>query len=315
MKYLNRMKAQTLFIFTSIFLLQSLCAQLVFTNRSGGEIYTIGTDGSNQQTIITGLNAPREIAYNASNGRIYWNDSSSILNNNLSGTDPQSSVASVTDGFGLALDLTNSNMYYTENPATSALHRIPIGGGTDSIIASIGGDNLGDIAVDTSNGHIYISSAGVLGGKNRIYRTNLDGSGATIFLSALTNPWGLAVDAANNHLYFTERDFGHSINRVNLDGTGQTEIYSAANFLPEGIALDVPNNRIYVADDTSGAAGFEIGSLTLTGTGYSILTTIGSGDSHGIALIPEPETTALWIGLVALTGILGYRHYIKKRSA
>ena len=61
---------------------------------------------------------------------------------------------------------------------------------------------------------------------------------------------GLAYDATNEKLYFTDDDNG-TLNRANFDGSGQ-EVLVTGLSAPRDVALDIANNRAWVTDRGAG---------------------------------------------------------------
>ncbi|MEQ1921297.1 MAG: LamG-like jellyroll fold domain-containing protein [Pyrinomonadaceae bacterium] len=130
--------------------------------------------------------------------------------------------------------------------------------GTDLDLSKfpIPGSAIG-VTVDTVNGKLYWSSFATGG----IGRMNLDGSGVEPNFLPGPLPIGMAVDTTNGWLYLADA----AVKRVRLDGTGLETIVPGLNIggvaACSGIALDVPNNKLYYAFNTA------IGRANLDGTG------------------------------------------------
>jgi hypothetical protein len=138
-------------------------------------------------------------------------------------------------------------------------------------------NNAIGVTVDAVNGKLYWSS---FTGGSRIGRMNLDGSGAEPNWLVGVHAIGMAVDAANGWLYLA----GGAIKRVRLDGTGLTTLISGLD-IPgftscSGVALDVPNNRLYYAFNTA------IGRANLDGTSHTpaYVTTGGGAPPDDVAI-------------------------------
>ena len=68
-----------------------------------------------------------------------------------------------------------------------------------------------------------------------IWEANLDGSNAHAVISGTNNPMSLALDTANNTLYWADRSWG--IRRANRDGTGQELIVPIENLSDAYVAV------------------------------------------------------------------------------
>jgi DNA-binding beta-propeller fold protein YncE len=115
------------------------------------------------------------------------------------------------------------------------------------------------IAINATAGKIY---AGNEGG-DTITQSNLDGSGAVNLTlnSLLKGPYGVALDVPGNKMYVANGGGGINGNtgfvvRANLDGSSATRLTKLDTFLtnymfPQGIAIDVAGNTMYVAVQNS----------------------------------------------------------------
>src|SRR5690606_31058488 len=98
---------------------------------------------------------------------------------------------------GIALDLINKKIYYTEGSATASLDAIKRanldGTGVEPLATDDNGGGAnsnftqpGDIALDVANGHMYLVDVHATQGKG-IIRYNLDGSGRTVVINPVAN--------------------------------------------------------------------------------------------------------------------------------
>ena len=167
-----------------------------------------------------------------------------------------------------------TKIYWAENGGT--VHRADLDGSNNEDLGV--GSNAWGLAVDDVNGKIYWTdfSGGTIGW------SDLDGSNPETILTGLSSPSGVAIDAANNHLYYIEAStikradldgsnvstlvtgvsggsdialdltnshmywtefYDDAVMRADLDGNTVTPLVSTTD--PTGIALDVPNNKIY----------------------------------------------------------------------
>jgi hypothetical protein len=153
------------------------------------------------------------------------------------------------------------------------------------------------LAIDTKFGRIYWTQKGPdNGGLGRIYRANVEipagqtaatRSDIEIFFDRLPEPLDLELDHKNRLLYWTDRGDpprGSTVNRASIDKK-PVEPDIVVTHLMEwiGIALDVPNDRMFVAY----FAG-SIYSARLDGSGKRDLL-YAQGNLTGIAYAEIPK--------------------------
>ncbi len=178
--------------------------------------------------------------------------------------------ASASDGSGLA-DLTptlndpwgitydGTHVYFTED-ITGQIWRMDPDGGNRVMVADVNSPN--DIAVNSTNIY-WVNKNG------RVFRSNLDGTGATAIVAVNGSHFeGIALTAAN--IYWTD-SVAHLIQRANLDGSGVTTLVSSGLTTPYG--LQVTDSFLYWADQGTGL----IQRANLNGSG---VTTLLSGLSN-----------------------------------
>ncbi len=93
-----------------------------------------------------------------------------------------------------------------------------------------------------SRAQTYWTEAGT--GTIQVYRNEE----AETLVTGLSNPSGIAVDAVNGKLYWTDRGENDVIQRSNTDGSDVETLVDTGNVDAFGIALDVPSGKMYWAD-------------------------------------------------------------------
>jgi len=207
----------------------------------------------------------------------YINDQ--ILRANLDGSEGEALLTGLERVFGIALDLTNEKMYFTENKYTDPqVHRITRANldGSDPVVLVNGYRPYG-IALDVAGGKIYWTDQ-----SGDIYRANLeDGSGVESVVST-SGPYGIALDLDGGKMYWTDTD-PDRVARANLDGSGVEELVTDMN-LDTAIALDVEEGKMYWGDYVFLEGGI-IRRANLDGSEPEELLNVGTGDTpYGIAL-------------------------------
>jgi hypothetical protein len=118
------------------------------------------------------------------------------------------------------------------------------------------------IAVDPGRGHLYWSQKGAdNAGQGRIFRANLQippGQTAgnrddiTVLFDGLPEPIDLELDVENRVLYWTDRGDpprGNTVNRASLAAKSPAAQIVLTHLMEGiGLALDIPNNRLFVTD-------------------------------------------------------------------
>ena len=138
------------------------------------------------------------------------------------------------------------------------------------------------IALDTVHGKIYWGDQS----SEEIWRANLDGQGAEMVLPTPFHR-GLAIDAANNRMYWTTSRTvtGGDIWRATLDGAdAQVVVNGQQSFKPAVVAIDVARNRMFFTDYVTKT----LKRSALDGSGVVTLYTDSFGYSpRGLAVDPS----------------------------
>ena len=188
-------------------------------------------DGSNIETLITGLNSPFGITLDVDGGKIYWTAAhGTIQRANLDGSNIKTLVPGVFGlaSLGIALDVAEGRMYWTdvnESPSgTGAIQRANLDGSNiETLITGL--ETPVGLALDGDGDKIYWTDAGgvdVFGdkipGMGKVQRANLDGSNIETLVTELEAPFGIALDGDGGQLYWTDAGTG-AVQRANLDGS------------------------------------------------------------------------------------------------
>jgi DNA-binding beta-propeller fold protein YncE len=162
-----------------------------------GQINRANIDGSNKESLATGLVQPAGIALDPVQGKVYWTELDrkfdgfgSIQRANLDGSNIESILTGIDEANGLALDAVHGKLYWPD----LTTHRIQSanldGSGLHDVVTGL--DNPTTVALDLSEGKIYWTSSGGQQA-NQIDRANLDGSDVETLVSGVGAPWGIAV--------------------------------------------------------------------------------------------------------------------------
>jgi len=199
---------------------------------------------------ISGLSSTTEIASGLSGagdglatdglGHLFATSHGNIVRMNMDG----SNKVTIASGFGTDSQFIRvgpDGKLWTGGWGSSSITEMGFDGSNKHVIATTIA-NPTDVAFD-GFGHMYVCSES--GG---IWRTNLDGSNAVqIVASSGHDVWGLSYDHAG-HLYFANGYAGDGY-RVNLDGSGLSDIFGSATALE---AVNVLADHHVIWSDYSG---------------------------------------------------------------
>ena len=187
-----------------------------------GAIYRIDSDGSNQETIHSGLNSVLGIEVDADRGYLYWADvlGGTIQRSGLDGSAPETLVSDAGIVATLALDTTR-NIIYWNTLVQGEIRSYDITSQVMTTIATDAYDEFG-LAVDSIANKIYYQ-------RNDIWRMNPDGTGKEVFYS--TKPDCFTLDADGGTLYMMDNSL-----RL-LDINNPTEMTYISQISGERLAL------------------------------------------------------------------------------
>ena len=269
-------------------------------------------DGSNIETLVTGLESPSGFALDVDGGKIYWTEGSRrIRRANLDGSNIETLIITGHSPSGFALDMVEGKMYWTESGGNHYPHRIRranLDGSNIETLILPGGAPSG-LALDMDGGKMYWTDWL----NDNIRRANLDGSNVETLISyepslgdpsgsALKvcsfstsppcshgDPSGLILDVARGKMYWTDEwaslPIQSGLRRANLDGSN-IETFILPGGAPSDLALDVGEGKMYWVRDPN------IQRANLDGSNIETLVT-GLDRPASVALGPYNELTNL----------------------
>jgi len=227
--------------------------------------------------------------------KMYWTDthSNTIQRSNLDGSSVETVVNGVTASLDMAIDQVNGKMYWVDigqfvsGFGDEAIRRANLDGtGVETILTTADGlHHPWAIEVDPNGGKVYWAD----GNTQKIYRADLNGQNIELLvdiakfrspdfgsgtavkqITEFGNVGGLALDIANNQLYWTDY-FGGDIHRTSMDGAvdiTQIERLVSGLTTPRGIALNDVDGRMYWV---TGRFGSEVMRAFTDGSGVEVL--------------------------------------------
>ncbi|XP_041374759.1 low-density lipoprotein receptor-related protein 2-like [Gigantopelta aegis] len=147
---------------------------------------------------------------------------------------------------GIDVNTWAGHIYFSDT-GNKKIYRSTYNGTNVTEIIKTGIDIVEDIAVDWIGHNLYWTDYRM----ETVEVANLDGRNRIVLFSEnLTNPRGIILDPRDGFRFLFWSDWGQKpkIERSGLDGSGRMTIINDRIFWPNGLAIDLPNKRIYFAD-------------------------------------------------------------------
>jgi hypothetical protein len=281
--------------------------QLFVLELNAGNIHVMNTDGSDHRTIVTGCHLPDGIVIDVDAGHIYWTNmgipnlnDGSVERADLDGRNRKVIVAKGNTHTPKQIILHSGKLYWCDREGMRVMRCNLDGSRIETLIETGRGEADSrdptrwcvGLTIDPKFGHIYWTQKGPdNAGLGRLFRANVeipaDQTAATrsdieIFFDKLPEPIDIEFDHLNRVIYWTDRGDpprGNTVNRASIDDKpAEPEIVVTHLMEGIGIALDVPNDRMFVTDfagsiysarlDGSDERNFLYAQGNLTGIAY-----------------------------------------------
>ncbi len=288
----------------------AVAPRLFVLELNAGRIHSMNTDGSDRKTIVSDCHLPDGIVVDVEAGHIYWTnmgipnlDDGSIERADVDGKNRKTIVpqGETHTPKQIILDKKGGKLYWCDREGMRVMRCNLDGSQLETLIeAGRGEADRRDqtrwcvgLTIDPKFGHIYWTQKGPdNAGLGRIFRANVEipagrtaatRSDIEIFFDGLPEPIDIELDHTNRVLYWTDRGDpprGNTVNRASIDNKPvEPEIVVTHLMEGIGIALDVPNDRMFVTDfagsvysarlDGSGERNFLYAQGNLTGIAYA----------------------------------------------
>ena len=286
-------------------------SRVYFIDASGGRLLSVNTDGNDLKVLVTDRHRiPDGIVIDVENGHIYWTEmgipnkeDGSIERANVDGSNH---VTIVPNGKTftpkqLQLDKRNGRLYWCDREGMRVMRSNLDGSNIETLIRT--GEGEADradltrwcvgIAIDVEGGKLYWTQKGFdNAGVGRIFRAGLDiPKGETsasrtdieLLFDHLPEPIDIDLDLENRVLYWTDRGDpprGNTVSRASMDAiplSAEPEIVFTHLMEGIGLALDVPGNRMFMAD-----LGGSLYTASLDGKTHKVLLA-AQGNLTGVA--------------------------------
>jgi hypothetical protein len=264
---------------------KAIVGRLFVLDLSGGRVFSVNADGSDQKVLVTGCRHPDGIVVGVEARHIYWTNmgvpnlnDGSIERADLDGSNRKTIVpkGGTFTPKQLHLDKENDKLYWADREGMRVMRCNLDGSKIETLVESGHGDTdrrdatkwCVGIAVDTERGQIYWTQKGPdKAGKGRIFRAGIEipevqtaanRTDIEVLFDNLPEPIDLDLDLNNRMLYWTDRGDpprGNTVNRAPMDGDKNKKKKRRApeillNHLMEGIgiALDLKGERMFLTD-------------------------------------------------------------------
>jgi hypothetical protein len=285
--------------------------RVYFIDASGGRLLSVNPDGSGLEVLVTDRHRiPDGIVVDVENGHIYWTEmgipskeDGSIERANIDGGNH---ITIVPNGKTftpkqLQLDKHNGRLYWCDREGMRVMRSNLDGSNVETLVQTGKGEaDRADltrwcvgIAIDVQGGKLYWTQKGSdNAGVGRIFRAGLDipkGENCTsrsdieLLFDQLPEPIDLDLDLEHRVLYWTDRGDpprGNTVSRAPMDAAPlsvEPEIVFTHLMEGIGLALDVPGNRMFMAD-----LGGSLYTASLDGTTHKVLLA-ARGNLTGVA--------------------------------
>jgi len=323
--FLNRLSSYLVLTLAMLVMAQQPAlaqSKVIWTDNKANTIERANVDGSNRETLVSGVTTALGIAIDPVARKMYWVDigkfvvgaSDEVIRRaNLDGTGVQT-LLTTADGLRHPTDIQVDPVgkkFYWVDATTERIYRADLDGRKSEVLVDIppfrapdynvgvGADRnlefttVWGLALDLGRHELYWTDyfAG------DIHRTSMDGatSGAQItqLVRGLTTPRGITVDATDGRLYWVTGEFGSEVMRAFDDGSG-VEVLVGKKLgtllkQPFQIELDTGAGQMYWTDRDTGL----IQRASFDGSGVSTLLTLTAPKKPGVVRPLSPTGLAL----------------------
>ncbi|CAK1590912.1 unnamed protein product [Parnassius mnemosyne] len=156
-------------------------------------------------------------------------------------------ISKIKQAHGVSYD--GSHLYWVETEqGHQSIVRAQLDNIHDSkeVLVGLGLEDPGDIAVDWLGGNIYFSDAE----RGSIFVCRADGSLCATIHTETSHPKFLTLDVKHGLMYWADWHNRAVIMQARMDGTQAEVLVDSLQNFATGLAIDVPNGRLYFVDKT-----------------------------------------------------------------
>ena len=247
---------------------------------SGGRIGRSNLDGTNEEIIISPGGAIRGVAVDPNEGKFYYTDGNTVKRANLDGSGIET-LADDTDGLSAPNGIhVAGGSFYVVDFNNGDLFKANLDGSGFGLIYDGGGVGALGSNFDVTSSHVYFEESGSFDADLR--RVDLDGQNPET-LVADESARGIAVDAANNTLYWVDNE-PPQIRTSALDGSTPQTVLESTTVNVQDVAVNPLDGMLYWTDSSSGTFDSVIRRSNADGSTVESFFQFDVEDPRGIAL-------------------------------
>ena len=236
---------------------------VVTTTQSGfGTLVKSSMDGDHVQTLVAGID-PDSVVIDQKRNQVFWtHHDDTIMRAELDGSNSSVLYDPFAAPYGLAIDVSGEKLYWTSKGGNPRVMRANLDGTDVETVVSgpCTNNRCRGLAFDPVNKRVYWAE-GLEGGKIMSAGTTaediaaFDNAQQVYVMEGRAS--GLAVDAPNSMLYWTETGAESTHNAVRssfLDGSSVNTIFDGSDGLiePGHIEVDPLGQQLYFTDRSAG---------------------------------------------------------------
>ena len=221
--------------------------KMYWSDRGANTIKRANLDGSQVETLISGLGEARGVAVDYAHHQLYWvdNGTNKIQRSLLDGSHVEDLVNGLQFPAGIVLDVGRNQMFWADTNSNTIGRANLDGTNLQTILSGLGDPYF--LALDAAAAQLYWTDYG----SDKIQRSNLDGTQVVdLVTNGLGLPRGIDLDLQHGKIYWADRDTDQ-LQKSNLDGSAIETWHQAtpSSAAPHGVALDVDRNHVYWVDN------------------------------------------------------------------
>ncbi|MCI4648378.1 GEVED domain-containing protein [Phaeodactylibacter sp.] len=266
------------------------------TSGSRGGTFSIGATGSNS-AFSTATDQATLLVSNSTGAEVFLMDfandqleSSSILpnSNKIVQFDPEATNA---DAFGNAYEIAHkSGTLYWTNGAGKVFSRAVTGGSNQELVSGL----ATTLGIDASDNNLFYSDYDGSTTTGKLYKSNLNGTGASTLVNNLGLVWSLVYETDNNRVYFIDQDGNNrTIKWVSANGGSPTLFHTGTGFMR---GLEIHDGHAYWVEYISNDF-LTIYKKPIGGGSASVVTTVSNQPLTGFDIEFDIQNSQIYVPL------------------
>ncbi|MEO1515470.1 MAG: DUF5050 domain-containing protein [Bacteroidota bacterium] len=222
--------------------------QNLYVQQRGGvarQLLGMGPNGGCVDFDLIGLQdvSGTDWAHDFANEIIYSIAGQNLFKLEYKGDVPEVLIGGLDEGVGIAVDVEEGYVYWTELNLNTVNRAKLDGSGREELIRAPSGlSQFVGIALDAVNKKVYYVDKG----QGKIHRMDYDGSNPEEIVSDLNDPTRIGLYAPDNKIYWISED-DEIIQQADLDGSNVSNLIDTEISMPYVLYVDPTNGDLYWA--------------------------------------------------------------------